>query len=262
MTIVIVGLLVISLMAWQIFIKTNDKIEAKEVFKSSSLYQTLFSEKNMMVEYESEFLAYYHFPKVKNAFGNADVTKVHYFSKEEFHQIILSTVPEELRPKLSSYLSFVLKTAQKYQVDPFWLLAVMWTESHFENMSVSTRSAVGLMQILPQTGHFIAQNVLKKEVGHKEIKNYIREPYVNIELGAIYLKKLLKRFNNNYRLATVAYNMGPSRVLSRLNSGHSVGFRNEYMNKVKSSYEKISLNFISAIKVRNVYIDSIYVASN
>lgn len=228
--------------------------------KTSTLYLTLFSEHNAMIEFDYELGDYYAFPKVQNSFGKIDMGQVQRFSKEEFQAMVLETVPEELRPRLSNYLPFALETAQKYQVDPFWVLAVMWTESHFDNLSISPNRAVGLMQIVPQTGHFITQKVLKKGITYKDVKHYIKEPYINIELGTIYLKKLLERFRNNYRLATVAYNLGPTRVLDLLSVGSAVGHKNDYLNKVNSSYQKLTKYFLVAVKQQNSALENSYVS--
>lgn len=228
--------------------------------KTKTLYLTLFSERNAMIEFDYELGDHYVFPKVQNSFGKIDIGQIQNFTKEEFQAFVIQTVPEELRPRLINYLSFVLETAQKYQVDPFWVLAVMWTESHFDNLSVSPNSAIGLMQIVPQTGHFITQKVLKKGITYNDVKFYIKEPYINIELGTIYLKKLLERFRNNYRLATVAYNLGPTRVMDRLNDGISVGSQNDYLNKVSSSYQKLTKHFLLAIKEQNLILKNSYIS--
>jgi len=255
----ILGILfLIGSVVWQI----NDVFltsKKPEQVKTNTLYLTLFSEPNEMIEFDYELGDYYSFSKVKKSFGKIDISSIRRFKKEEFMGMILSTIPEELQPRLSNYLPFVMDTAQKYQVDPFWVLAVMWTESHFDNMSVSPNRAIGFMQIVPETGHFITQNLLKKGITYNDVKHYIKEPYINIELGTIYLKKLLGRFHNNYRLATVAYNLGPTRVLNRLNEGRQVGFENEYMNKVNDSYTKLTSNFISNLRDGNLSLQKTYV---
>jgi soluble lytic murein transglycosylase len=64
-------------------------------------------------------------------------------------------------------------------------------------------------------------------------------PKTNIMLGVFYLKNLLDRFDGNYKLATVAYNMGPTWVRRRLNAGAAVGHRNHYFNKVWRNYHRL-----------------------
>ncbi len=248
----------VGALLWQLNLSVLNPTE-RHGARSSVLYLTLFSEQNAMVEFEHELGDYYAFPKVQNAFGDIKISQVQRFTKGEFEALVLSTLPQELRAKLSNYLSFAVETAQKYQVDPFWVLAVMWTESHFEHMSESSQKAVGFMQIVPQTGHFITQKVLKKGITYKDVKSYIKEPYVNIELGTIYLKRLLDRFHNNYRLATVAYNLGPNRVLERLNGGEKVGNQNVYLDKVAASYKKLTKYYRIALKEQDSPFENSYV---
>ena len=59
---------------------------------------------------------------------------------------------------------------------------------------------------------------------------------VHIELGVFYLKKLLKRFNENHRIATIAYNMGPSWTRRRLALNKPIGVQNHYLSKVSKAY--------------------------
>ncbi len=73
-------------------------------------------------------------------------------------------------------------------------------ESNFKSDAISSKNARGLMQILPETGEWIA-----KEIG---IKNYsdsmLFEPKYNIQMGTWYLTYLLKTFNGNIKLALAA----------------------------------------------------------
>lgn len=253
-------LFLIGTVLWQVN-RTYFHVGEARLAQASSLYLTLFSEQNAMVEFEHELGDYYAFPKVSNSFGGVDISQIQRFTKGEFEALVLSTVPQELRGKLANYLTFSMETAQKYQVDPFWVLAVMWTESHFNHMSESSQRAIGFMQIVPQTGYFITDKVLKKGITYNDVKKYIKEPYVNIELGTIYLKRLLERFKNNYRLATVAYNLGPNRVLTRLNDGEKVGHQNAYLNKVALSYKKLTKYYRLALKEQASPFENSYVFS-
>ena len=132
--------------------------------------------------------------------------------------------------------------AEKYQVDPFWVMAVMWVESHFNPKAQSHVYATGLMQILPGTGHFLHQK-MGRSVSPKLSYELIEIPENNIELGVFYLKKLLTLFKGNYILATVAYNMGPTTVRKRLKYGLPVGVNNLYLNKVRSAYFNLSRSY-------------------
>lgn len=90
--------------------------------------------------------------------------------------------------------------------DPYLVAAVMREESHFNPNAVSPVGAMGLMQIMPSTGRFIAGELGKRGFRSNELLN----PDINIELGSWYLGHLLKRFDNDIVLSIAGYNAGPN----------------------------------------------------
>ncbi len=100
------------------------------------------------------------------------------------------------KPYLMDWISVM---APKYDLDPNLVDAVVEAESNFNPFKVSKSGAIGLMQ-------------LKKSTFDDVFKGNIYDPMDNLKAGMLYLKKLLKRFNNNYELAIAAYNSGPSAV--------------------------------------------------
>jgi hypothetical protein len=178
-------------------------------------------------------------------------------SKSEVESRLLSSIPPRLKLNASKYVRAILKLAELHQVDPIWVLSVMWTESHFVYGAQSWAGARGLMQIMPGTRKFVyrnykrASNQLIVEQDGFNINEFF--PYrvttttykrhvqklVNIELGIIYLKSLLKAFKDNHTYATVAYNMGPGWTRIRLRKKLPVGTDNQYLNKVQSAYKQI-----------------------
>ena len=98
------------------------------------------------------------------------------------------------------FSSLVNSTAQKYSLDPKLLHAVIQTESAYNHTAVSSKGAVGLMQLMPQTA-------IRFGVNNRA------DPEQNITGGARYLKYLLKLFEPNLKLAIAAYNAGENAVL-------------------------------------------------
>jgi soluble lytic murein transglycosylase len=93
-------------------------------------------------------------------------------------------------------------------VDPALVAAVILVESKFNQTAASHRGAHGLMQIMPETGEWIA--------GKMGINDYTPEKLndvrMNIKMGTWYLAYLLKEYDGNKVLALAAYNAGRGHV--------------------------------------------------
>ena len=109
----------------------------------------------------------------------------------------------------------IIHESKKYGYDPFFLTAVIITESSFNNWARSNKGALGLMQIRPATGKELASEVHVQWEG----KPTLFDPKTNITLGAYYLNKLVLRFGD-LSLALEAYNHGPSRLKRYLKKGY------------------------------------------
>ena len=99
----------------------------------------------------------------------------------------------------------IVRHARRNGIDPLLVVALIRTESSFDNYARSWVGAMGLMQITPRTGHWIAAKA-RSRLG-KATNLYDAE--LNIELGTAYLASLLTRFGD-LELALAAYNVGPT----------------------------------------------------
>ena len=102
------------------------------------------------------------------------------------------------------YYEAVRREAQLYKLDPFFVLGVIRQESIFNPKIVSPAGAVGLMQIMPYTGKYIAE---KKNTTFTVDSLYV--PEYNICFGTYYLYELMDKFEGNTFLTLSAYNAGP-----------------------------------------------------
>ncbi len=104
------------------------------------------------------------------------------------------------------YADLVVPIAQEYDFHPLFLYALIRQESLFEGFIASKAGAQGLMQIIPQTGQYLAQ-----QQGWPP--NYTEEdllrPLVSLRLGVAYLNQQRNTFNENLFAALAAYNAGP-----------------------------------------------------
>ncbi|MDD5712370.1 MAG: lytic transglycosylase domain-containing protein [Smithellaceae bacterium] len=110
-------------------------------------------------------------------------------------RIIINIDPQNV----TKYDPIIQKAAEKYQVDPALIKAVIKAESNFNHQAVSRVGARGLMQLMPAT----ASSLQVVDSFH---------PEHNIEGGVRYLRYLLNLFNGNLPLALAAYNAGEGAV--------------------------------------------------
>jgi soluble lytic murein transglycosylase len=99
----------------------------------------------------------------------------------------------------ASIPSLIVTYAKQYALDPALLQAVIKVESNFNPRAVSSKGALGLMQLMPLTA--AALHVLDPF-----------DPRDNIRAGAALLRRLLDRFGGDLPLALAAYHAGERRV--------------------------------------------------
>tara|TARA_R110000868_G_scaffold377142_5_gene642411 strand:- start:210 stop:1118 length:909 start_codon:yes stop_codon:yes gene_type:complete len=189
----------------------------------------------------------YSFTRVGRSFKGFNLNRTWEWSRDELQGTILSTLPPALQPRLKPYLTHTLELCQRYNVDPFWALSIMWTESHFDPKALSHANAMGMMQIMPDTGIYLS-HAKGQRTPRKVLRSMLVHPHTNIDLGIFYLSRLLKRYKGNYIHATVAYNMGPGWVSKRLRSRLPVGKKNRYLDKVREAYKSLSTPYARYIR--------------
>ncbi|HSP17952.1 MAG TPA: lytic transglycosylase domain-containing protein, partial [Myxococcaceae bacterium] len=99
----------------------------------------------------------------------------------------------------------IVREAEANGLDPLLVVAVIRTESAFDAYAVSGVGAMGLMQMMPTTGTFLAQQ-RGTALKHRQT---LFDVELNVELGTAYLASLLRDFGTA-EAALVAYNGGPA----------------------------------------------------
>jgi soluble lytic murein transglycosylase len=102
----------------------------------------------------------------------------------------------------------VERAAARAGIAPQLLYAVMREESGFRPEVRSVVGARGLVQIMPETGRKLAQQLGAASYSPDELF----DPGRNLELGAAYLAELLARFGGRVSAAVASYNAGPEAV--------------------------------------------------
>ena len=104
------------------------------------------------------------------------------------------------------YLKYVRQYSQSYQINENISYALMHQESLFRENAVSRSGARGLMQIMPRTGSWLSKKLFRRK--QADIEN----PKTNIHLGIYYFARLIKKNQNDFRWAAIAYNGGPGNL--------------------------------------------------
>lgn len=141
------------------------------------------------------------------------------------------------------YSQSIYKYSEKYDLDPYFVAAVIKAESNFNANAVSNKNAYGLMQVTASTGLWIAEKMKLKDF---EVDKLFQPEY-NISMGCWYLKDLKKEFDGNMDLVLAAYNGGRGNVQKWLSENdhskdgknlHYIPFKetDKYVKKVKVNY--------------------------
>lgn len=98
----------------------------------------------------------------------------------------------------------ILYYSERNKIDPFLIAAIIKNESGYDGKAVSNVGAVGLMQIMPETGRWIAEQMGLKNYRDDDL--YLTK--TNIRMGCWYVGELEHEFQGNLTLAVIAYNAG------------------------------------------------------
>lgn len=111
------------------------------------------------------------------------------------------------------YNNYIKQYSKTYSLDASLIASIINVESSYNQNAKSNKGAMGLMQILPSTAHWISQTYPTIDYTNSQ---QLFEPQTNIQLGCKYLKYLLDKFEHQ-DIAIIAYNAGEGTVMSWLN---------------------------------------------
>ena len=106
------------------------------------------------------------------------------------------------------YVEELRAAAAEFSLDPCLVAGLVYCESSFQADAESDVGAVGLTQIMPETGRWLA--------GKLGIEDYTPEmlldPSTNLRMGCWYLRFLLDRYDGQHQEALTAYIAGQGQV--------------------------------------------------
>lgn len=151
-----------------------------------------------------------------------------------------------------AYEDVIDKYADEYQLDSALVCAVVYTESKFDANAVSQDGACGLMQVMPETGEWIAG---KLGISDTYTSDMLFDPDTNVRFGCWYLNFLFTRYQGDTRKTLAAYNAGQGNV-------------DKWLTQPECSSDGVSLDHIPFRETRNyvkkvkaahdIYIDLYY----
>lgn len=132
--------------------------------------------------------------------------------------------PSTCLGKFVPYAAFIAEASRRFAVPVQLVCAVIQVESSGKAHAVSSRGALGLMQIMPGTWVDLSA---RYNLGIDPF-----DPHDNIFAGAAYLREMLDRFGSDGFLA--AYNAGPKRYEEHLTTGRALPEETlAYLNKLE-----------------------------
>lgn len=164
-------------------------------------------------------------PFSKERLRAEDITLI---KKKDSYQVTYKLPVNSTYQRSANYLVSAKSNAQRFRLQPQWLLAIMHSESSFNPMARSWVPAYGLMQIVPRTAGIDSYYFLYKK-RRLLSASYLYNTRNNIETGSAYLhilyyKYLLAIKDPTSRLycAIAAYNTGAGNVARAFVGSNSV----------------------------------------
>lgn len=143
------------------------------------------------------------------------------------------------------YEALIYRYSLENDISPYLVAGVILAESKFDAKARSPKGATGLMQIMPETAKWIAEQINDEDFSVENLS----DPQVNIRLGTWYLASLKREFSSNEVLMLAAYNGGRGNVKQWMNKYNwdmefgdtkQIPFREtrEYVSKVFRNKER------------------------
>jgi soluble lytic murein transglycosylase-like protein len=178
------------------------------------------------------------YQNIENILRRIEEIKVRFYPKrsdnvfkEKLQNEIEGTGNDKVEPaqvtaenETGGYDAIIEAAAEQFKVPSALIKAVIKQESNFNSSAVSSKGAMGLMQLMPQTAELL--NV-----------NDPFNPDENIFAGTQYLVNMINRYKGNINWALAAYNAGPQNVKDEI---PKIPETQNYVDSVLHYYESFS----------------------
>lgn len=159
------------------------------------------------------------------------------------YKTLAQHLPAAYQSQAGEIAHTLIVEANKYNLDPIFLLAVIQTESRYNPMARGRHGDLGLMQLLPKTGLWMAKRM--KLAGQIDLRN----PVTNIKIGAAYFAFLRKHFGAKGSRYLAAYNMGIRNVHRLLKEDKEPTL---YAARVLKNYRSLYMQWSNSLSQRTI----------
>lgn len=162
-----------------------------------------------------------------SAHPRQDLTYVERITPDHTIKVGKAPARDKLAKRLEPYLELVERIAPKYELDPVFVLAIIWAESGFDPEATSPVGAMGLMQLMPSNAQ------------HFELDDPY-DPAQNITGGCMLLAELTARYDGDVSLILAAYSAGDKHVQR---AGGVPSFSKSYIARVARAHARLIHHF-------------------
>lgn len=156
-------------------------------------------------------------------------------TERAIHAYLVKNMKDVPALKAARLSKLILKLSRQHKLPAGLILSVIRVESNFQPWAVSSQGALGLMQIMPETGEWIARRYGMTWSGPVTLL----EEEANITMGVRYLAYLRDKYGGDLKKILVAYNCGPAKVDEDVAGGRTLAM--EYYLKIKQYFPRFAL---------------------
>ncbi|OMH25642.1 transglycosylase SLT domain-containing protein [Motiliproteus sp. MSK22-1] len=166
----------------------------------------------------------------------------------------VNTANSSQSSEMSKYEYYISYYASIRGLQPELISAVVYAESYFDSTAISPGGALGLMQLIPESGGRDAMR-LSGRGDRIPTDTELLDPKLNIDLGTAYFKHLIKRYEfvENQKakeyLALAAYNWGMGNVKNKLSLTADMSAKNVLL-QLQMVAPKQTQDYINRIRLR------------
>jgi len=166
--------------------------------------------------------------KLQAGISQDNIRRWNIISAERVIAFTNKQLPQET---VNYYATIIVDESTRHNLDIALVLSLIAQESRFRSNAISVMDAHGLMQVIEETGRWIAN-----ELGIVYSDSIRLDPDVSVKMGTWYMNFLLTKYNGSEELALAHYNGGNF-------NKNAFMFRGMYRNHPEYNRDKIEVRY-------------------